>query len=274
MRKEMIQPKLIQTYYIDMHYSQNHAHMLHKHKNTLEILYIAGGEGRYIVGKREYAVVPGDIVICNAGIIHGEAPFLQHTIQTYCCAYRDVHIEGLPDNYLLDPNYKPVINMEDFTEHMKGLMQMTHELFTEDTCNQEICQHLAQAIFMTVQKKLEQYQESGKETVDRKKEYLVRGITEYIDQNYMEKLTLQEISEKFYISASSLSHIFKRETGLSPMQYMMHRRIGEAQSLLMETNIPIHEIEEQLGFGSSCHFSVTFKKYVGISPKEYRDHFK
>lgn len=41
----------------------------------------------------------------------------------------------------------------------------------------------------------------------------------------------------------------------------------------METSIPIRQIEEQLGFGSSCHLTTMFKKYVGISPREYRKHF-
>ena len=57
------------------------------------------------------------------------------------------------------------------------------------------------------------------------------------------------------------------------MQYVIHRRIGQAQSLLAETNIPIKQIEEQLGFGSSCHLTSMFKKYVGISPREYRKYF-
>ncbi len=56
-------PKLMQTYFVDVNYSQNHAHMLHKHPDVLEILYIDSGEGRYIVGKREYAVSAGDVVI-------------------------------------------------------------------------------------------------------------------------------------------------------------------------------------------------------------------
>ena len=58
------------------------------------------------------------------------------------------------------------------------------------------------------------------------------------------------------------------------MQYVIHRRIGEAQSMLVETELPIHRIEEQLGFGSSCHLTSMFKKYVGLSPREYRKHYR
>lgn len=127
---------------------------------------------------------------------------------------------------------------------------------------------------MIVKEKLDQDAVSDKEVGNSKREELIRRITDYIDQNYTQPLTLKEISEMFYISPSGLSHMFKKETGISPMQYVIHRRIGEAQTLLIDTHIPIHEIEEHLGFGSSCHFSAMFKKYIGISPKEYRSHFK
>ena len=101
----------------------------------------------------------------------------------------------------------------------------------------------------------------------------MRQITEYLDCHYTESLSLDKIARYMHISTSYLSHLFKRETGLSPMQYVIHRRIGEAQSLLMETNLPVHLIEERLGFGSSCHLTSMFKKYVGIAPREYRRHF-
>ncbi|MGN1030624.1 MAG: helix-turn-helix domain-containing protein, partial [Butyricicoccaceae bacterium] len=67
--------------------------------------------------------------------------------------------------------------------------------------------------------------------------------------------------------------IFKAATGLSPMKYVAQRRIGEAQNLLMNTNISIGEIGERLGFSDSCHFSSTFKRYIGVTPTQYRNHF-
>ena len=109
--------------------------------------------------------------------------------------------------------------------------------------------------------------------IEQKNETLIRQITEYLDHHYTESLSLAEIAKHMHISTSYLSHVFKRETGLSPIQYVVHRRIGEAQSLLMETNLPVHVIEERLGFGSSCHLTSMFKKYVGIAPREYRKHF-
>ena len=84
---------------------------------------------------------------------------------------------------------------------------------------------------------------------------------------------MEKISAEFYISKSNLSHTFKKEVGLSPMQYIMQRKIGEAQSLLVETSKAIQDIEYKLGFSDSAYFSKMFKKYVGVTPNEYRKHF-
>ncbi len=111
--------------------------------------------------------------------------------------------------------------------------------------------------------------------IQRKTEKLVRSITEYLDQHYMDPtLRMEDICSSLHISESYLFHAFKRETGFSPKQYIILRRIGEAQTLLETTDMPIHKIEEMLGFGSSCHLTATFKKYVNISPREYRRNYR
>ena len=58
------------------------------------------------------------------------------------------------------------------------------------------------------------------------------------------------------------------------MQYLYKRRIGEAQSLLIDTDTPIGEIADRLCYGTINHFNTVFKKYVGITPGRYRKSFK
>lgn len=55
--------RLTGVYYVDLVYTQKHAHTLHQHKDSVELLYIYRGEGRYRVGSRVYAVGEGDLVI-------------------------------------------------------------------------------------------------------------------------------------------------------------------------------------------------------------------
>ena len=269
------QINLTGAFYVDEKYSQNHAHMLHKHKDILELLYIASGEGRYIVGSRGYFVREGDLVICNANTIHGEAPFQKHLMQTYCIALANVNLNNLPIGCAIKASERPVIALDDFADIIKTSMINIYNMYIKTKANYPLCNHFAIGVLMLVEKLIANHkqQDKSKTLSQQKNENLIRKITEYLDHHYTEPLTLKSISKAMHISETYLSHLYKRETGLSPIQYVIHCRIGEAQSLLMETNMPIHEIEEQLGFGSSCHLTTMFKKYVGISPREYRKHF-
>lgn len=262
------------VFYVEQLYSQKHAHMLHKHTGILELLYIASGEGRYSVGNRAYAVRAGDLVVCNADVIHGEAPFQDHTIQTYCCALAGVQIEGLPGSTLLHTSHCPVIPLHGSAAEIGRITPVLYALHSAALDeNRTVCQRLGTSVLLLTIHAIEEQDSSSKSGLEQKKEDLVRQITAYLDHHYTETVSLEEISESLHISQSHLSHLFKRETGVAPMQYIIQRRIGEAQSLLMETKLPIHTIEEILGFGSSCHFTAMFKKYVGIAPREYRKHF-
>ena len=263
---------LYNFFYVDENYSKDHIHMVHSHK-TLELLYIYSGYGRYFVGNREYAVNKGDIIICNANILHGESPLQKHTMQTYCCSYDNVKINNLPINTLTFSEEKPLLvlspkQVQDFNV----LMPMIYNHFNKE--NTIIAKHLALSLLHLLYNEILTHRKTKTNQSEQKNDNLVRNISAFIDDNYKESITLEKISKKFHISPSRLSHVFKEETGLSPIQYAIHRRIGEAQTLLIETDSPIQDIEESLGFCSSVHFCMMFKKYIGITPKNYRQHFK
>ena len=68
---------------------------------------------------------------------------------------------------------------------------------------------------------------------------LGRRIQDYIDRHYMEPITLQSMGEAMHISPYYLSHVFKEMSGYSPVQYLLRRRIGEAQTLLITTELSV-----------------------------------
>ena len=240
----------------------------------MELLYVFEGEGRYIVGSREYAVTAGDLIICNAETLHGEAPFRTHyDAKPLCCALSGVHKQELPPGCLISSYQRPVLQLHQYQTPIHQIMPHIYELHIASSHNSDICRQLAISVLLMVEQVLALHDKYDRNQIEQKNETLVRQITEYLDCHYTESLSLDKIARYMHISTSYLSHLFKRETGLSPMQYVIHRRIGEAQSLLMETNLPVHLIEERLGFGSSCHLTSMFKKYVGIAPREYRRHF-
>ena len=98
-------------------------------------------------------------------------------------------------------------------------------------------------------------------------------IKEYIDRHYHEPLSLQEIGNALNISPYYLSHVFKGMSGYSPIQYLLRRRLGEAQTLLISTDLPIIDITLMTGFDTQNYFNAQFTKHVGVSPKRYRDNY-
>ncbi|GAA3314259.1 hypothetical protein GCM10020331_006370 [Ectobacillus funiculus] len=68
-----------------------------------------------------------------------------------------------------------------------------------------------------------------------------------------------------------MSHVFKSTIGYSPMQYVIRRRIGEAQSYLLATDKTVTDIAYMVGYNSASNFNNAFKKMVGMSPQRYRE---
>ena len=102
----------------------------------------------------------------------------------------------------------------------------------------------------------------------------VKKISDYLDVHYRQKLTLEDISKAVNMKPSYISHIFKQKTGISPIQYTLQRKFGEAQGLLMDTDLSVNEISDLFGFSNTAHFNAMFKKHVGIPPGQYRKSLK
>lgn len=269
--KELPTAEFVTYYYVDEEYHTNHPMLIHRHPNFCEITYVCKGSYIYKVGSRAYELKPGNTVICNADVLHGEFLFRNEGVISCTCAINNFQVPGLPPNSLIDKVQRPVLVFEPGSA-MEKLMLALYELQENREKNRDICNLLSNTIMRVVYSKLLERQENPDET-NQKNDELVRNISKYLDKHYMESINLKELGETFHLSHYYLAHIFKEETGLSPMKYVMQRKIGEAQNMLMNTSLSVQEIGEQLGFSSSCHMSSVFKKYVGIPPMAYRQHF-
>ncbi|MBQ8309183.1 MAG: AraC family transcriptional regulator [Clostridia bacterium] len=97
------------------------------------------------------------------------------------------------------------------------------------------------------------------------------SVIEYINNNYIEKLTLTDLATRANLSPNQFLRRFESIMGVSPIQYVNYLRIDRAKHLLEKTNKSISQILEEVGFYDSAHFSKAFKSYYGYSPRQYRE---
>jgi two-component system response regulator YesN len=104
---------------------------------------------------------------------------------------------------------------------------------------------------------------------------LSEAVTKYLWRNLHEHVTLESLSRRFNVSPSYLFRVMKAATGMSPMDYFMSQKIQEAQSLIRKNDgTMIKDIASALCFEDQHYFSRVFKKYIGITPMEYRESIK
>lgn len=96
-------------------------------------------------------------------------------------------------------------------------------------------------------------------------------VVEYIHRNYYRDLSITEICEKFGFERSTLYRMFKREFGVSTQEYILIYRLEVADNCITHTSMSFKTIAVECGFNNYAHFSGSFKRYKGVSPKEYRE---
>ncbi|MDF2510342.1 MAG: AraC family transcriptional regulator [Herbinix sp.] len=108
-----------------------------------------------------------------------------------------------------------------------------------------------------------------KENIPEKQDVVTKA-KEYIDKNFNKKISLNDISERFYINPYYFSQLFKRKTGETYHSYITGLRISRAMRLLEETNLNIYEICEMVGYSDPNHFNKMFERRMGVKPSEYK----
>ncbi|MHB8062910.1 MAG: helix-turn-helix domain-containing protein [Ruminiclostridium sp.] len=127
--------------------------------------------------------------------------------------------------------------------------------------------------FFLLEQLIEEYTE--KEMPSAKSEQSTEGkaICEFLEKNYMSNITLDDLSSLTGLSKYYLLRSFTKQKGISPYSYLETIRIDKAKKLLEQGVMPI-DVALQTGFTDQSHFSNFFKKFIGLTPKQYMNIFK
>ncbi len=103
---------------------------------------------------------------------------------------------------------------------------------------------------------------------------ILDDILYYIDNNYQNNIKLETIAPLFGYNSAYLGKLFTKAIGENFNSYVDHRRIEHSKRLLAQRSMKVYEVSEQVGYKNVDYFHKKFKKYVGISPAEYRKQLK
>ena len=261
-RESLVQPELIYTGLLED--APNWFNIQHSH-DFCEILYVAGGAGEAILEGKKFRLAPGDLVVVNPGTLHEERSDAKAPLRLIFLAIRDFAVPGLPAGCLSQEKYR-VLSCGEYRYKMDiYLRELLQETSSQIEFYQEISQGLVSALLVLVMRLIRINPEDEAALSQE-----CQKIKEYLDQNFTSPITLDSLSETVYISKHYLSHLFKEQTGVSPIKYLTSKRMEKACELLSETELPVSEVSKAVGYENPLYFSQVFKRIYWISPVKYR----
>lgn len=240
---------------------------IHRHDDCTELLFVYQGAGQYVVEGHSYPIRTGDILLYNRGDLHEVTSSAQHEIGTICFGMDGVRLEGLPEGHLTAAACGFVRPTGQEFARFQAICSTIYEYAGEKTpYAREMNRYLLPALVL-----LAANLPPDARAADQPQHLvLAHRVRQYIGLHFTDPLTLESMGETFRISPYYLSHIFKEVMGMSPIQYMIRCRVGEAQNLLISTDYSATQIAAIVGYSNASHFSAVFSRLVGLPPIRYR----
>ncbi|MGB4660397.1 MAG: AraC family transcriptional regulator [Mobilitalea sp.] len=240
---------------------------LHSHYFA-ELFYVIHGEGSFVVEDKVFSVKEGDLIIINPNIEHTEK-----SINASPLEYVVLGIDGLVFNFHQeDPEASySVFNFRNNKRHLQFYMtSMLEEIEEQKPEYEMVCQNLMEVFLVQIIRAAKYDLIATNIAMSKKINKECSRVKRYLDSNYVNHITIDQLSELTHMNKYYLIHAYSKYAGLSPINYLNFRRIEESKNLLENTDFSIAQISNEVGFSSQAYFAQVFRKLVDSSPNDYR----
>lgn len=229
-----------------------------------QVIYSTQGEGKLIVDGETYTISPNMGFYLPANIPHEYYCSSEEDWSTHWVAMGGFAVENTFRSLGFDR--ARVVELGNITRLEKLFNEMYYSLMRDNFYGS---MYAAGSLYSFIIEFFK-FSKTNDKPAHVKESSPITKVLEYIDSHYAENLTLERMCEASNISPQHLCRLFRKKLNIRPMEYVAKKRIQEAKSLLINSPRNIAEISKLVGYNNCNYFCITFKKYEGVSPTEYR----
>ncbi|MGE4276749.1 MAG: AraC family ligand binding domain-containing protein [Lawsonibacter sp.] len=231
--------------------------------------FIENGQ-RYLSCKnKEYTIAPGDLLLFNPRDNHTCEQIDGKTLD-YRCINIQPEIMSKAVFEITGKDYLPCFTSQVvFHSELVPLLKELHLMIMQE----ETDFRKEELFFFLLEQLIEEYTDQNMPSPKSEQSTETKAICEFLEQNYMKNITLDDLSNLTGLSKYYLLRFFTKQKGISPYSYLETIRIDKAKKLLEQGVLPI-DVALQTGFTDQSHFSNFFKKFIGLTPRQYMNIFK
>lgn len=233
-----------------------------------QLLYIASGKAHFHFeknGKDESIIHAGHMILYRPKEPQKYEYYAEDQTEVYWVHFTGNDVTNLLRSYGITDD-KKVFYCGSGPEYQNLFRAMISELQMCRDSYPEMLEMYLRQIFI----RLQRYFKASIRTDNAHAAEEIDKAIAYFNEHYCEPINIEAYAEELHVSTSWFIRNFKIYTGSTPMQYILQKRIFNAEALLQNTQYNINEIAQIVGYDNPLYFSRIFKKAKGISPSEYR----
>jgi AraC-like DNA-binding protein len=254
-----------------------HNHMPHLH-DFYSIFWIESGEAIHATEFVEYSLGADTILFVPPGLKH--RMYIDKSVGGTYIVFNEDFIQYNRKNHVPLKEYK-LFNNPDFKslitvvpekrEKLRNITRLiSEELQNRDDYSQDIVLSLLHLFLLESRRIFDQQYQSPKEEPDTTPDTTIIRFKQLIEENYMTQKSVTPYAEMLNMNPSCLNELAKRTTGITAGELIRNRVIDETKKLLYSSSMSGKEIAFELGFDDPAYFSRFFRKYTGLTLKEFR----